>query len=219
MIHFGHMKRPVIIILVAGILLGCIGAGSYLYFSRTGKSETPDLLVGTPTPTPEVALISWDDPAGFRLKYPDTVTLNKHEEDTENYAHLEFTQSSHPGRVVVMVKDLPKGITDTASWGKKAATPSSAISFDTTIGEKPAQKVLVSSPVKTVTTGIVYDGVLWYIEATLADESFWQPIYDGIVNTFAFVPVADAPSEGTSVTGGAPSVGESTSYDEEEVLE
>lgn len=218
MIHFGHMKRPLIIILVAGIVLGGLGGGAYLYFSRGSESKTPDPVIGGPTPTPAATLIQWDDPAGFSLKYPDTLTLNKHEEDKENYAHLEFTHSSHPGRLVVFVKDLPKGITDTVSWGKKTATPASAISFDTTIGGKPAQKVMVSSPDKTVTTGIVYDGVLWYVEATLTDDAFWQPLYESIVNTFTFTPLADAQSD-SSAAGGAGSGGEAAVYDEEEILE
>lgn len=218
MIHFGHMKRPIVIILVAGILLGGLGGGAYLFFSRTGGTKTPNLIAANPTPTPVPTLISWDDPAGFSIKYPDTLTLNKHDEDKENYAHLEFTHPSHPGSVVVLVKDLPKGVTDTISWGKKASTPSSAISFDTVINEKPAQKILVSSPVKTVTTGIVYDGVLWYIEATLTDDAFWQPIYDGMLNDFTFTPLTGSGSESDSGAG-VPASGDAASYDEEEVLE
>lgn len=209
------MKRPVVIILVAGLLLGVIGAGAYLYFSQKTNLEVPAETGASPTPTPKLVL--WDDPAGFTMQYPEGIQLNKHDEDKENYAHVEFTDPNHPGSLIVWVKDLPKGVTDTVSWGKKVSTPSSAISFDTTLGGNPAQKILVSSPVKTVTTGVVYDGVLWYIEATLTDEAYWQSVYDNVVSSFVFKPIAAAP--GSSAPGSSGESAPEYSVDEEEVLE
>lgn len=208
------MKKPLVLIIVGGLLLGLSGAGAYLYYSKNnGVVISPAGTDVTPMPTPK--LLMWDDPAGFTMQYPEGLTLNKHDEDTVNYAHVELTDSAHPGNLIIWVKDTPKGITDTASWGKKAATPSSAISFETMLAGQSAQKILVSSPEKIVTVGTVYDGVLWYIEAKLTDEPYWQSMYDGVVQTFTFKPIASQAASGAAANSG---VGQSA-VDEEEVLE
>lgn len=202
------MKKPIISILLGGLIVGLLGAGLYLYFSKS--TPLPDIAQANPTPTLIPKLLRWEDPAGFSIEYPEGLELNKHDEDKVNYARLEFTSKAHSGGLVVWVKDLPKGINDTNAWGKRTATPSSAISFDTTLGDKPAQKILISRPQKMVTVGVVYDGVLWYIEANLDDEPYWQFVYDILVGSFAFAPLS------TAVPGGAaPDI----AIDEEEILE
>ena len=209
------MKKPLVFIIVGGLLLGLVGAGVYLYFfKKTGAVTSPTGAdVMTPATTPK--LLMWDDSAGFTMQYPEGLTLNKHDEDTVNYAQVELADNAHPGGLIIWVKDIPSGITDTASWGKKASIPSSAISFDTTLAGQSAQKILVSSPEKTVTVGVVYDGVLWYIEARLTDEPYWQAVYDGVVQSFTFKPIASA---GAAGAGTNDSVGNVVA-DEEEVLE
>lgn len=209
------MKRPIVLIILGGFLLGGIGAGAYLYFSKSKAPAAPVGDITVPTPTPKLLL--WDDPAGFTMQYPENIEVNKHDEDKENYAHVEFTSSAHPGNLIVWVKDIPKGIMDTAAWGKKMSTPSSAISFDTTLGGKPAQKILISSPVKTVTTGIIYDGVAWSIEAVLTDDVFWQSVYDQVAGSFTFKPTAADPAAPAAADPGSAAV--DYSVDEEEVLE
>lgn len=209
------MKRPIVLIIVAGLLLGLIGAGVYLYVSR----DTSASLVspaGEPTPTQAPTLAAWDDPAGFTMQYPEGVTVNKHDEDKINYAHVELTDSVHPGGLIVWVTDIPKGVTDTVSWGKKAATPSSAISFDTTLGDQAAQKILINDASKKVMVGAVWDGVLWYIEANLTDEAYWQSVFDTVTNSFAFKPLPDTAA---SAGAGAGSAASEQVFDEEEVLE
>ena len=208
------MKKPLIFIVIGGLVLGLIGAGVYLYFSQK-KNSPAEVVVPSVSPTPAFTLLSWDDPAGFTMQYPDDVVINKYEEDVVNYAHVELTNVSHPGSVTIWVKDLPKSVTNTVSWGKLAATPSSAISFDTTVGGQPAQKILVSDTPKTVSVGVVYDGVLWTIEATLADDVYWQRVYDAVVQSFVFKPIAGQASD-----EGAQSAPVSDyAVDEEEVLE
>lgn len=201
------MKKPIILILLGGLIVGLIGAGGYLYFSKSAPS--PDVTGVNPTPTMAQKTVTWDDPAGFTFQYPEGLTVNKHDEDKVNYAHVELTDSSHPGSLVVWVKDLPKGVTDTASWGKKAATPSSALSFDTTLGGQPAQKIMISGTPKIVMVGVVWDGVLWYVEATFSDEPYWQSVYDTVTNSFAFKPLPTQP--------GAASI--DNVVDEEEIVE
>ena len=207
------MKRALIFVLVT-LILGGAGAGAYLYY--TGSASPPISPKGEEAavkPTPAPSLATWDDPAGFTVSYPGDLTLNKHDEDKDNYAHVEFTNAAHPGGLIIWVKDLPKGITTTTSWGKKMSASSSAILFDTTLGEKPAQKVLQSSPAKTVSVGVVYDGVLWTVETNLADASYWQTVHDAVVGSFTFKPLpTEAPSAAGPVSSDQP-------VDEEEVLQ
>ena len=211
------MKKTFVFILIGGLVIGGIGAGAYLYVSNPARSTKPGEVAGkaemTPTPTPK--LVPWDDPAGFTMQYPEGLTLNKHEEDVVNYAHVELTDAAHPGGLIVWVKDIPAGVTDTASWGKKAATPSSAISFDTILGSQSAQKILVSGPEKTVAVGVVYDGVLWYVESKLTDEQYWQSVFDAVVQSFTFKPVTPQAGNGNQAGGGA----NTGVTEEEEVLE
>lgn len=211
------VKKFVAFIIIGGLVLGSIGAGAYLYFSGTGRVTKAPIVSGSLILTPTIVskLVTWDDPAGFTMQYPDGLTFNKHDEDTVNYAHVELTDSVHPGGLIVWVKDVPGGVTDTASWGKKASLPSTAISFDTTLAGQSAQKILVSSPEKVVSVGVVYDGVLWYIEAKLTDEPYWQSVYDGVVQSFTFKPVS---SQGAGNTTANPAGNDSVA-DEEEVLE
>ena len=203
------MSKPVILILVGCMVFG-LGVGAYVYFSKRTVSQ--DVTGTIPTPTIAAERILWDDPAGFTMQYPEALSVNKHDEDKVNYAHVELTDPEHPGGLIVWVKDLPRGVTDTASWAKKAATPSSAISFDTTLGNQPAKKLLVSGAAKTVTAGVVWDGVLWYVEANLVDEPYWQSVYDMVTTSFTFKPLPKEPAS----SGGAPS---GDTVDEEEILD
>lgn len=210
------MRRPLVLILLGGLALGIVGAGAYLFLSP--KQDAPAIVVSqTPTPTPTVHLLSWNDPAGFTVQYPQDLTVNKHDEDTENYAHVEFTHEKHPGSLIIWVKDLPKGVADTLAWGKSASTPSSALSFDTTLGGKQAQKILVSGTPTVTQIGVVYDGVLWVVEGIATDEPYWQSVFDTVINSFAFTPLPQQTTGAEKTGGSAPA--EEASYDEEEVLE
>lgn len=213
MIHFSGMKKTVLMVLLGGVILGSIGAGAYIFFQKkTSPAVTPVSDASGSAQISAPTLRTWNDPAGFTMQYPEGLDVNKHDEDTVHYAHVELTDRAHPGRIVVWASDLPKGVTTTASWGKLMATPSSAISFDTTLGGKPAQKILVSGPEKSVTTGVVYDGIVWSVEAALGDGPYWQSVYDAIVQSFSFVSV---PAQNAPASAGVPQ----DAVDEEEVLQ
>jgi hypothetical protein len=205
-----------IIVIILALLLGGGGAGAYLYYAAP-RVQTTAPEVSVPTPEAKAKLVQWDDPAGFTFSYIDGMTINRHDEDKENYAHVEFTHPAHPGSLIVWAKDLPKGVTDTALWVKKDATLSAAVSIDTTLGQVAAQKLLVASPQKKQIVGAVADGLLFYVEATLTDEAYWQTAAETVVGSFAFVPLDGAAGQGSNA---APAASANTeSYDEEEILE
>lgn len=188
-------NSKVIIPIIIGVLVGGVGAGIFLW-SKQPKTTTPTTVPSAPTPVP-VEQATWTDPAGFTFDYPKDVSVNPHEEDKDNYAHVELTHKDHPGRVIVWMKDLP------------APTISGASVLDTTLGGKPAKKILVSDPAKKLMIFAIDNDVYVSIEGELQDETYWTAVQNGIVDTFAFTG-----SPGASTTGGG-----GASVEEEEVLE
>jgi hypothetical protein len=45
------------------------------------------------------------------------VTVDKHDEDQENYAHIEMTHKDQPGTIIIWAKDTTA--VDGAGWVKK----------------------------------------------------------------------------------------------------
>ena len=183
------------------------------------------------TPSPVSSKI-WDDPAGFTFQYPEGLMLNKHEEDNENYAHVELTDASHKGNVIVWVKDAPKGksrkvVTLLAEWIESDTRFDSANILDTTLGGKPAKKILLQIPKKMIISGTLSDGLLFSVEGDFDDTEYWTPIYTRITDSFQFTTPKDVQMGVTQpVTGQSiqPIVNESAggveeAVDEEEIIE
>ncbi|MEK7577187.1 MAG: hypothetical protein AAB492_01035 [Patescibacteria group bacterium] len=207
------MKRGVIIIL-SGVLLGLLGAGGYFYYLRTQvKKETAT----SSTKTSEkiaIAYASWKDPLGVTFSYPQDAVVNKHDEDKENYMHVEITSATYSGRLVLWAKDFPKGVTDLSSWAKKETASGTGVIVDTMVGGVEAKKILIGAD--SVRVGIVYDGLLFEIEGSFDPKGYWNDVLDTVLSSYVFYPV-----EGKSpVTVGSPvGIGESDGAVEEEVLE
>lgn len=167
----------------------------------------------------EISLLLWKDPLGFEFKYPKGLKLNPHEEDQDNYAHIELTSKDHEGGIIVWSKDLLyKDLTDYLENDEEA---SGASVMETTLDQVPAKKLLVKtkegSKIITVT---IYDELLFLIEVNLDKEKFWQKPYDRLVSTFSFGTVAGVvsnPSEDTSGEAGNEEIqGE---FEGEEIIE
>lgn len=200
------MKKLWIATGIVVVLLVAAG-GVFVFLQKNTKVISPGEAVII-SPTPAVEMTTWDDPAGFSFQYPKDLSVNKHEEDPDNYAHVELTNSSHPGSVIVWVSDLPKGVTTVDSWAKKLY--STATTIDSTLGGEPAKKIFVSTPSAKLIVGTVSDGLLFYVDGTLSDKPYWQTVEDGIVKSFAFTPDTSAPSNAAAG---------SDSVDEEEVVQ
>ncbi len=196
-------------IIIALVVLGITGAGAYFYSNKTTKVLTPGEATA-PTPTPAFELTIWKDEAGFSFQYPKNLSVNKHEEDNENYAHVELTSRDHPGKIIVWVKDVPAGVTTLDSWVKKFYT--GATTLDTKLGGEPARKILASTPVKTLTVGTISDNLLFSVEGTLSDSDYWTRVHDTITGSFAFTDESSsAPAQAGNASGGG-------EVDEEEAL-
>jgi Flp pilus assembly protein CpaB len=181
------------------VVLGVVAGGVFFFVQKNTKvMSSGKAVVPMRTPTPAVALTTWDDPAGFSFQYPKDLSVNTHEDDNINYAHVELTNSNHPGGIIVWVSDLPKGVTDTVSWVTKNPAFAGAMVIDTTLGGQAAKKILIASPSAKFLVGTVTDSLLFYVDGTLSDKPYWQSVEDTIAKSFAFTPDTSAPTAQTS---------------------
>lgn len=202
------------IFVICGIVLGfmLIGSGFWWFFSERPATSVETSFL-RPSPQPQANLLTWDDPAGFTFKYPDGLNIDKHDEDQENYAHVELIDPQHPGSVIVWAKDLPLNkqrvvVKDETEWVMNDAVLSEGNIVDTTLGAEVAKKILLSSP-EQLFVGTIYDGVLWYIEGKFTDKVFWSDVHKIVTDSFTFKPLAQ--------TG--ETVDTEIAVDEEEVIE
>lgn len=206
------MKKFGVPILV-GLVIGGIASGGYLWWVRNQSAPIERAAAPTPTPAP---LLTWNDPNGFTFQYPEGLSVNIHDEDKENYAHLEFTYPNHPGKLIVWGKDPARGVTDAASWVKNEKRFTGASVLDTELGSQAAKKVMIEGITRMLVTGTVYDGIVWSVETTLEDAGFWTGVHTTIADSFAFVPVRES---GTAATSEPAPVVDDVAVDEEETVE
>ncbi len=199
-------KRFIIGGLAALVLIGLVTGGVLILSKKTALSQISQHVQETPTPSQAPKLLIWDDPAGFTFSYPEGALVNKHDEDKDNYAHVEFTNKDHPGNLIVWAKDTTS--TDVTAWVRTEKQFAGATTIDTTLGNQPAKKIVL--PPNKLIVGTIYDELLFTIDATLEDKSYWTQVADAITNSFVFKPAQAA-------AGGA--VSGDSAVDEEETIQ
>lgn len=140
------------------------------------------MQVSQVAPTPEVIedMVTWTDQSGFTVQYPKSLTLNPHDEDENNYAHLEFTSATFSGSLIVWAKDT--NAVDIDDYAKKSKN----IGYiDSTMGGEPAKKLLQNDSTPKIIISSIKDGYLYQIEADLKDN-FWNKTFDKISSSFKF---------------------------------
>lgn len=207
-------KKALIIICIVGSLLiigGILFSIQQRILLQKKADITSDESINT-TPAPKEELLKWEDPAGFSFQYPKSLTIDKHDEDTQNYAHVEMTNPDHKGRIIVWGKDTTAATID--AWLKGEKSLKDAVSVDTTLGGNEAKKVMVKEPVAKLITATLDEDIVVYVETDLGDEEYWQGVNDTIVQSFTFqTSSADEAAEGTA--GDEPAI----EADEEESIE
>lgn len=203
-------RRTLLLVVILGFILGSIGAVVYVKKTNKKGSTNPSITQQLNTSSISQKLLTWEDPAGFKFQYPDGLTTDKHDEDIENYAHIEFTHPENPGNVIIWAKDTTaKNI---EAWLTSQPEFSSASVIDTTLGGEPAKKILLNSPKRIIVAALDND-VIVTVEALLTTP-FWSGVQDAIIANFAFTPPQDETSGGAASQDYA---GES--FNEEEILE
>ncbi|OGG27356.1 hypothetical protein A2960_00115 [Candidatus Gottesmanbacteria bacterium RIFCSPLOWO2_01_FULL_39_12b] len=173
-------KTLSILFLVAAVTIAIIGGA---YFMGAGKKEE---IVSTPTiqpnPTPTEELTTWIDQAEFSFMYPKNLKLNPHEEDIQNYSHVELTSPEHNGSLIVWTKDTNAvGIDD---WVKKEKITGA---IDSELGNESAKKIIGNNQPKKITISTIYGGYLYQIDVTLEDQDYWSKVFDTVSSTFKFI--------------------------------
>lgn len=204
------MKRKIIIAAaVTGVVIAGFGT---MFWYKTWGIRAP-VVNGTAMPSPSATpvpaeLVTWNDQAGFSFSYPKNLSVNAHEEDQDNYAHIEFTEPSHPGKLIVWAKDTTA--VNAGAWLSAVKEFSGGVAVDTKLGGLDAKKVLISGgAVRKAVVGTVSDQIVFYVETDLEDPGYWQEVANTVVGSFAFTPEG-----GGSSDGGAPA--EEQPADEEE---
>jgi len=174
-----------IIFIILGVLI-VAGAGGCLYYFKFYQKPSSNLVnpLSSPTQT-EAKLTIWQDPAGFKFSYPEDIKIDDHPEDEENYAHLELTSVSHPGSILVWMKD--NNYQNIQDWVKNNTSTSSAQAFDSDLGDHPAQKLAFANPQKMMTAAL--DGNAIAIIEVYPQDSWWNETYNQILSSFEFTPL------------------------------
>jgi hypothetical protein len=207
------MKKPVLFSLIVIVIIAAIGSGIYFVGQKQKTKINPKAEALAPSPTPKIRL-TWNDPAGFTFSYDPDVKINKHDEDEVNYAHVEITNQSFPGTIIIWAKDTTA--LDSSAWANTQKEFKNASIIDTTFGGQPGKKVVITSPIQKMITGAVYDNLLFYIEKIASNDAYWQQEYVGITDSFTFKPVDNTGIQNESEQNNND---ENQAVDEEEVVE
>jgi hypothetical protein len=174
-------KKWLILVLVFGAVL--IGGGLFLIFNPFSDRSSLVSPLGTENQENNEALKTWDDPAGFKFSYFEGIETNNHEEDEENYAHLELTSPDHPGKILVWMKDKVEKTLD--DW--VANQEGSPQVFDSELGGQPAKKMAFLSPKKMMTAA--FDQEVVIIIEVFPEDEWWDKTYEQIIESFELVPL------------------------------
>ncbi len=215
--HFPTTTKTLALGIITIVLIGGGAGGWWLSQNARSSLTKPEVNQDSNVVSLLAKLLIWDDPAGFTFKYPDELSVDKHEEDQENYANVELTNQNHPGKIVVLVKDLPVGnkktpVTTVDDWVTSDKILSAGNIVDTTLGDKTAKKILLGGQDEKIVTGVVYDDVLWLVEGQLIDKTYWSTVYKSITENFEFKPLADQTTDTANSNV-------EVAVDEEEVVE
>lgn len=202
------------IILAVAVIASAITGGAYWFRQKQQADQARQTAVSAepPTPVPAQENETWKDQSQFTFQYPKGLTVNPHEEDTKNYAHVELTHPQHPGHIIAWTKDATAQSID--DWVKKEKLTTA---IDTTLGGLPAKKTLGEKE-NTQFISTIQGGYLYQIESDLADRSFWEPVLTQIIASYSFTESEAAPAE--KAVNPQPAADDSSGdYIEEEVIE
>lgn len=215
-------KKAVFIIVGITLWFAVVEGIIFLWKAKVSGQPQQSKTEELNTLVPSSKLLHMEDPTGLAFDYPSDLTINKHDEDKDSYAHIEFTHQREQGRVIVWVNDLPvnengKEIATIDDWISMSKELREANSLDTKLAGSDAKKVFVPGSPEKIVTLCLYDSLLWKIEAEFGNRKFWQSVYDTISGSFAFIePVYEGEETGEAVVDDT----DAEEYaDEEEVLE
>ncbi len=182
--------KQVVVIIILAIITGIgVNYGIQKVISSTQSPTQIPTPTSIPTPTP-ITLTSWNDPAGFSFQYPSSIAINKHPEDTTNYANLTLTDADQPGNITIIMADDKFKTLD--KWVASSPDLQAGNSLDTLLDSKVGKKVLTAS---TTIIGVIDSGVI----VTLQRDNTISPLLDTtwqkILDTWTFIYPTPTPGK------------------------
>lgn len=206
-------KRKLIFIIIPVVVIVTIG--SFAYFNFYKKRLVSPIGNIQPTPVLSEELTTWVDQSEFSFQYPKSLKLDPHEEDQENYTHVELTSATHSGSLIIWVKDTT--VEDAETWAKETKLLGA---IDSTLGGLPAKKTLTNEQKQLIITTIK-NGYLYQIEANLTDATYWNQVYETVSSNFKFIKGETKTNDRSVDTSSYDnsSAGSEEVYGDEEVIE
>lgn len=206
-------SKKVLIILAVIVVISVIGGLLWFRSKKTATVAVPSVEETSGiTPTrAQTNLLTWNDPAGFTFQYQPGIKINKHEEDNENYSHLDLFLDSKEGSVKILASDTKYKTIEEWATKDKRNSQAGVQRTEATLSGKPAMKI---TDAQGMIIGTIDEGILFTIELTPDKEGFWQKVFDQTVSSFTLVYPTAAPSSQGSSAGSSSNV-----VEEEEVIE
>lgn len=193
-------------LLAAVIAVAVLFSGIYL-FNVNKKEPLKNPLVNLPKEVaPSETLTEYADPNGFKISYPDNLSIDKKDiPDQSTYADIQISSKDVSGNLTLKIEDSKFKTLD--EW--VSANTKSADVKETKLGDLKAEEVKLPD---RVLLGAMDQGILFTVEMPLVEEKFWSRVYSKVLASFSFV----AP-EAASAGNTAPS--DDVSFEGEEVVE
>jgi hypothetical protein len=203
------VKKTVLLGLVGFII---IASGIWWFWPHQKISTGLNNPLSKKEITPSETMIDYQDPSGFSFAYPDNISITNHltEEnvDPTAYADLQLYSKDKSGSLSLRITDTTQSTL--SAWLKDNNIAENNQPQSTMLGSLPAWQVKTNDH---LLLGAIDHGVLFTLEMPLIEQSFWQPIYDKVVNNFSFI----APE--TVSASGSTSGGDEILFEGEEVVE
>ncbi len=207
-------KKTIVIIFSITIISGVIIGGGYYFWQVKSKVVSPISGQASASVTPiQEELTTWEDPSEFVFSYPKGLKLNPHDEDKINYAHIELTSDTYPGRIILWAKDT--NATSIDNWAKKNDAEGA---IDTALGDEKAKKILTTDPSQKIITSALHSGYLYQVEGEMGDD-YWKKVYGDVLASYKFITAKPAKNTESAEDSSTSSNDSQTSYDEEETIQ
>lgn len=207
------MKKGIAVVIF--LLLAGAGFVWYFFFRPLSPVASPSTDQPTPVPSPVVETTEWKDQSEFRFTYPKILSLNPHDEDTTNYAHIELTSADHPGSITVWAKDTTAKTID--AWATKEKVTGA---IDTTLAGIPAKKAKKNEESDAILISTIRNGYLYQLEVLPTDADFWNPVFDQVNSSFTFFTPEESAGQAPAPAGNVPAADAPAGGDvEEETIE
>lgn len=203
------------------LVLAVAGAGGWYFLNGKqivnplGKTA-PKSTIAEATSVP-VELTTWKDPLGFTFDYPKNMKVNQHDEDKDNYAHVELTSPAAEGNIVVWAKDNTYSTLD--EWLKGDKTVRGGSPIDTNWGGEKAKKVVITGDNPRVVIATFFDDLLYIIEKNGDKDGKLDASFNAIVASYSFSSKPEAVKNTRSDSGAPPAADDSEFAGDEEVVE